>query len=42
MRYVFLAFAMAAAVMVWANVSEKGRSVKRHLSEHPTDARWSS
>lgn len=41
MRYVLFAFLMAGAVMVWANTSERGKSVKRHLSEHPTDPRWS-
>jgi hypothetical protein len=41
MRYVIYAFAFAAAVMVWVQTSEKGRTVKRHLSEHPVDPRWS-
>lgn len=41
MRYVFYAFVFVAAVMVWAQTSEKGRSVKRLLSEHPTDPAWS-
>jgi hypothetical protein len=41
MRYVFYAFVMAAAAMVWVQTSDKGRSVKRHLSEHPVDPRWS-
>ncbi len=41
MRYVFYAFAIAVAAMVWVQTSEKGRSVKRHLTEHPVDPRWS-
>ncbi len=41
MRYVLYAFACAAAVMVWTQTTDKGRSVTRHLSEHPIDARWS-
>ncbi len=41
MRYVIYAFAFAVAVMVWAQTSEKGRTMKRHLSEHPVDPRWS-
>jgi hypothetical protein len=41
MRYVFYAFAFAAAAMVWVQTSERGRTVKRHLSEHPVDPRWS-
>lgn len=42
MRYVLYAFAIAAAVMVWTQTTEKGRSVKRQLSNHPTDERWSN
>lgn len=41
MRYVIYAFAFAVAVMVWAQTSEKGRTMKRHLSERPVDPRWS-
>lgn len=41
MRYVFYAFIMAAMVLVWANTSPRGKSIKRHLTEHPTDPRWS-
>lgn len=41
MRYILYAFAIAAAAMVWVQTSEKGRSVKRHLTDHPVDARWS-
>ncbi len=41
MRYVIYAFAFAVAVMVWAQTSETGRTMKRHMSEHPVDPRWS-
>lgn len=41
MRYVIYAFAFVVGVMVWVQTSEKGRSVKRHLTEHPVDPRWS-
>lgn len=41
MRYVFYAFAFVGAILVWAQTTDKGRSVTRHLGEHPVDARWS-
>ncbi len=41
MRYVIYAFAIAVAAMVWVQTSEKGRTVKRHLTDHPVDPRWS-
>ena len=41
MRYVFYAFAIAAAVTVWVQTSDKGRSVKRHFSERPAAPDWS-
>lgn len=41
MRYVFYVFAIAGMVMVWANTSDKGRSVKRQLTSHPADPNWS-
>jgi hypothetical protein len=40
MRYVLYAFAFAAMVMVWANTSPKGQSVKRQLTTHPVDPNW--
>lgn len=42
MRYVFYAFAIAATVFVWSQTSDQGRSMSRHLSEHPVDPRWSN
>ena len=41
MRYVFFAFLLAAAAALWTQNTEKGRSVMRHLSDHPVDPRWS-
>jgi hypothetical protein len=41
MRYVFYAFAMLGVALMWANSSDKGRSVKRQLTSHPVDPTWS-
>ena len=41
MRYVFYALAMAALGLIWINTSERGQSIKRHLTAHPIDPRWS-
>jgi hypothetical protein len=41
MRYVLYAFAIVAAVFVWSQTSDRGRSVSRQLTEHPIDPRWS-
>lgn len=41
MRYVFYTFAIVAAVFVWSQTSDKGRSVTRQLTSHPIDPRWS-
>lgn len=42
MRYVFYALAMAAALTVWINSSQRGRDLTRHFYQAPVDPRWSS
>ena len=35
MRYVFMAVAALAAMLVWLDQSSDGRQLRRHMMDHP-------